>query len=428
MNYKTFTGETLSEALNKARLEFGNRVQLVDQKKKINKKGPFGIFGRTEFIEIIVNADSSVYNPGYIDNFDQDGSRRVALERLTELMKKKDILNRNSSYKTGAVEEKPAENSGSLDKEVYNEIIELKGALEKIVMASQHKTLINVKDGISQKGFEDVRNFLQKNDFEKYFIERTIEELSSTLTVKQVSDKDLLRNKLDKILANQIRVSGPIKHESNGPKMIVLVGPTGVGKTTTIAKIGAAMTYTENKRVEFLTIDNYRIGAREQIEKYSQIMGASFNIITSKEQLEEIAGNSNSDYLLLDTAGRNQKKDMDINEIKNFLSVVKIPMEVHLVVSATTKYIDLIEIMEKFEAMNYEKVIVTKVDETNTYGSVLSAISEKKKLLSYICMGQAVPDDIKIAEKQDLVTRIMIKFPTSTDFTGNKNPEEILTY
>jgi flagellar biosynthesis protein FlhF len=134
-------------------------------------------------------------------------------------------------------------------------------------------------------------------------------------------------------------------------------------------------------------------------------------VVQQRDELITALENERTEYFLLDTAGRNQKKGLDLNEIRNNLRVIGLPLDIHLVVSATTKYTDLLEIMEKFEILGYERVILTKVDETNTFGSVISALSERKKQLAYVCMGQNVPDDIKIAEPQDLVARALMRLP-----------------
>jgi flagellar biosynthesis protein FlhF len=193
--------------------------------------------------------------------------------------------------------------------------------------------------------------------------------------------------------------------------VLAFVGPTGVGKTTTIAKIGANLHLKEGRNVCFLTMDNYRIGGKEQLLQYAEIIDLPIRVVQQRDELITALENERTEYFLLDTAGRNQKKGLDLNEIRNNLRVIGLPLDIHLVVSATTKYTDLLEIMEKFEILGYERVILTKVDETNTFGSVISALSERKKQLAYVCMGQNVPDDIKIAEPQDLVARALMRLP-----------------
>lgn len=416
MVYKTFTGETLNEAINRARLEYGNWVQLVDQKRKVERKGPFGLLGKREYFEITVNVNESNRASRAVPDFELDQTRRKAFEQINSLMRTRELLSQGKAPAPAPATARPEQKeTPPVERDVLEEIKELKGALEKIVESSATRSREPREEGFSHGAFDMIRRFLERNDFEKYFIERILEGLSNSLTVKQMSDNNLVRARLEELLCQEIPLETPVLDVSNGPRIVVLVGPTGVGKTTTIAKIGANLSLKEDRRVVFMSMDNYRIAGREQIAKYAEIMDLPLRIIDQKEQLEMCLKQDKGDFYLLDTAGRNQKKELELNEIRNFLRVIKVPVDIYLVVSATTKYNDLLEIMEKFEIIGYDKVIVTKVDETNTFGSVISALAEKKKKLSYIGMGQIVPDDIKIAERQDLVTRVIMKFPAMSE-------------
>jgi flagellar biosynthesis protein FlhF len=187
--------------------------------------------------------------------------------------------------------------------------------------------------------------------------------------------------------------------KNSGPKIIVLIGPTGVGKTTTIAKLAASygLKTDDRKSIALFTLDTFRIGAADQLQQYAQIIDADMEIIYSPEDIERAIPNySDKDLIIVDTAGRCQKKTNEIGEMQDFLD--KLPYsEKFLVLSATSKYTDMVETVKKFGHLNYDHLIFTKVDETNTIGPLLGLLYNSGKSLAYITNGQNVPDDFQKA-------------------------------
>lgn len=411
MTYKTFTGESIQEAVNAAKMEFGNRFNLVSQEKKVHRTGLFGLFGKKEFFQVMVSFDDSQPAPARaagVDRERQEILERIAMIRAANRDRRPEVAPSAEPVATVApvVEE---------DRGVIREIADLKEMLGPFLRGNA-----GTGEGTNANGgFARIRKFLERNDFGPGFIESTLEHLGSTLTLKESNDAELVRQRLERWLHDSLATTLPnIGEDSAGTRLIALVGPTGVGKTTTLAKIGAELALVRKKKVAFVTMDNYRIGAQEQIEKYAEIMNLPVHMVHQKEQLETIIADKGYEYILLDTAGRNQKKELQIGEIRRILGAVKVPIDVHLVVSATTKYGDLVEIMKNFETLRYERMIVTKVDETNTFGSLISALAEKEKSLVWLCMGQDVPTDIKLAERADLVGRVMMHYRTEEALVG----------
>lgn len=187
--------------------------------------------------------------------------------------------------------------------------------------------------------------------------------------------------------------------QSTGPKVIMLFGPTGVGKTTTIAKLAAAygLSGTDRKSVTLFTLDTYRIAATDQLAQYAKIIEMKIEVIMNSEDVEDaLERHKNQDLIIVDTAGRGQSETREIEELGKFVKQFPDP-EKYLVVSATSKYADILSAANSFSELDYNRLIFTKLDETNTIGSLLALQYTTGKPLSYITDGQGVPCDIKEA-------------------------------
>ena len=188
---------------------------------------------------------------------------------------------------------------------------------------------------------------------------------------------------------------------------VVLIGPTGVGKTTTIAKLAGRLALVEKKKVGLITIDTYRIGAIEQLKTYAEIMNIPFKVvITIKEMEDAIESMSDCDVVLIDTTGRSSKNTMQISELRAFVQKAE-PDYVNMVISATTKNKDIKSILKGYSELEYGSVIITKLDETTVYGSIYNISRNANKPVSFITIGQNVPDDIKVSTKEELTRFIL---------------------
>ena len=242
---------------------------------------------------------------------------------------------------------------------------------------------------------------LRLNDFSVPYIAGILERAKKELSLDSLEQFDTVQEKMLEWIGESVGV-----YEEASPKrgrIIVLVGPTGVGKTTTIAKL-AAIFGVENSggaplSVRLITIDAFRIGARAQIEAYGKIMGFPVSYIDNRRDLKkEIAlYQEETDIILIDTFGKSPKDSVKLGEMKELLDAAGPKAEIHLVLSAGTKTGDIEEILRQFEPFNYRSVLLTKLDETRHIGNVISALSEKRKPISYITDGQTVPHDIKKA-------------------------------
>ncbi len=193
------------------------------------------------------------------------------------------------------------------------------------------------------------------------------------------------------------------------PKLVAFVGTTGVGKTTTLAKIATNLVLKAKKKAMLLTIDTYRVAATYQIATYADIIGVPYEIIYKESDfLPCIMKYQDVDVILIDTAGRSQRNNLEVLELRKFLYPGNnIDIEIFLVISSTIKYRDMQDIIKNFGKVNFNKIIFTKTDETTTWGPILSLASEADKPIIYISNGQNVPDDIMPAEANYVVKKII---------------------
>ncbi len=215
--------------------------------------------------------------------------------------------------------------------------------------------------------------------------------------------KDILADYLDKV----VNFSEGIQLNRHGVRIVSLIGATGVGKTTTLAKIAARFVLEKGVKAALITADTYRISAVEQLKTYSDIIGLPLEIVYSPDELKvAIHKHKDKDLVLIDTAGRSQHNDYQMKELQEFLAVDG-RIEKHLVMSATTKERDAEDILEKFSVCRPDRVIFTKTDETSSLGLILNLLSKKDIAVSFLTNGQSVPDDIIPATPAELARLLL---------------------
>ena len=216
------------------------------------------------------------------------------------------------------------------------------------------------------------------------------------------------RTTLTSYLEEALQYSEGIQLNRHGVRIVALIGATGVGKTTTLAKIAARFVLERGVSAALITADTYRISAVEQLKTYSDIIGLPLEIVYTPGELSKaIRKYRNKDLILIDTAGRSQHNDFQMKELQEFLGVNS-HIEKHLVMSATTKQKDAEEILEKFSVCEPSRLIFTKTDETSSIGIILNLLYEKKLALSYLTNGQSVPDDI-IPATADMLAGLLLR-------------------
>jgi len=233
-------------------------------------------------------------------------------------------------------------------------------------------------------------------------VRELIERVRTTAPAKEIDDATLLRARVLRMIEAEIPVSGPIRAGSGRRRMVALVGPTGVGKTTTIAKLAANYRLKHKLRVGLITVDTYRIAAVEQLRTYADIIELPMEVVsTPREMRQAVDRLAQMDLVLVDTAGRSPRDEVKIKELKAFLAEAAAD-EVHLVLSSMASAGSLCQTAEQFASAGTTALLFTKLDEVSTLGSLLPVVRASRLPVSYVTTGQNVPEDIEVAQAAGL--------------------------
>ena len=418
MIIKKFTAKTEDDALKAARAELGAQAVIMNV-KKVKKKGLAGIFSKPSVeVTAAIEEDRNDIPAGQPKNFSAAGripqaSGTPAAKSQTEkkISQYKDVLT-DEEYEKLHPEEKEKQETPkrrSTDKLDNLQVLieqQLKTVMDQDAEAAKNENKNTNKEVMSF--IKLIYTTLINNEVDEKYANDLVEEIEK-LSKPGVTIDYLLSNIYQKLIL-KFGVSSGINESEDGAKVVFFLGPTGVGKTTTIAKLASDLAVNQKKKVALVTSDTYRIKAAEQLRTYAEIMDAPFRVVYTaddlKNTLEEF---KEQDFIFVDTAGYSPKDKEKRDEMKQILDAAKevTEIETYLVLSVTTKYRDLLAICDIYKEMDDFKLVFTKLDETSTFGNIYNIRVYTGAEISYVTDGQDVPDDIEAFNPQSIVRSIL---------------------
>lgn len=398
MIIKKFQANSETEAIMLAKDELGKDA-IVMNIKTISPKGVYKLF-RKSVVEITAALDDTViYDKKEIgvDKKISKSNPNIIYDEQEDSKDKPEVYQgfTNYSKNSSAIEEKLNSLQDLLEKQLLEKRIE-EPIEEKTEEINQNMAFIQL-----------VYNQLLHNEVDEKYVNQIISEIEGKLK-KDATLDNILSSVYQKII---LKLGQPheIEIENNKTKFVFFIGPTGVGKTTTIAKIASSMKLGKKAKVALLTSDTYRIAAVEQLRTYANILGIPMQVIYSGDELKGIYEEYKEyDLVLVDTAGRSHKNIEQRDDIEKILKSVDASVrEVYLVLSATTKYNDLVKITENYSKITGYHLIFTKLDETISIGNIFNIRMLTNADLSYITWGQNVPDDIGRIDPQETAKQLL---------------------
>lgn len=265
----------------------------------------------------------------------------------------------------------------------------------------RERVAVSEEDELLQRLAEELRG----EDVGPAAVQRLTESVRGA--AEEGASLEELRGLMADNLAGMVKCSGSLRIKKNGPRIVAVVGPTGVGKTTTIAKIAAMYALNRRVSVAMVTMDNFRVGAVEQLKTYAKIMDLPLEVAGNSQELSKaLARHSDKDLILIDTAGRSPKDADRLDELKGYLET-QTGVDVYLCLSATTRSREIDEIIATFGTLPLTKLLFTKLDESRTFGCIVDTCLKHKIPLSYFSTGQKVPEDIEVATSRKLVAMVV---------------------
>lgn len=402
MKLKTYTAESYTQALKKVKEEVGDDAVIVSS-REIKKK----TLTSPGLYEIVVAVEENNIKP-----------RKPMSDKkhVEEVMLK---LSNAAKEISSTIETKnEVVNKNNLNPSKNDEIIELKKEIAKIsdtlkfLQASMWE-MANKNELELPPEFSEIYALSRSSGMNEKHLDEIMKLTIKYMPLKMRKNSQTIKRYFYMLLKKMIPIR--MEREITPPhkKIMMFVGPTGVGKTTTIAKLAARYAYKLSRRhkVGIITLDTYRIGAVEQLMTYAKMMRLPIETVVDPSDFS-VALNSlrHNEYILIDTVGSSQHDKEKIEKLSQFLKVDTFAeININLVLSAVTKYEDLIDIYKNFSILPIDTFVFTKLDETKNYGNIFSLLIETKKPVSYFSIGQEVPDDLIEAGADYLLKGILNK-------------------
>lgn len=411
MEYFVEQGRTHTEAMEKVRAKYGPHAKVMHH-RSVRMGGFLGLFTH-EGVEVTGYISQAAQKRA--DNSFEEQKKRflgsVAEKRggeeVTESPAPADMM-QSDNNRRDAGDSRAMQGSGGAPRATLDTLLQEVKTLRSTIETRSHDRN-EVAVGGDHPTVARIRDLLELNEFTTPYIRMIVDRLKREFALEELAETEAIERRVVDWIGESIQIDR-YRPEGNG-HVFILVGPTGVGKTTTIAKLAAMWGIEQADRpakdVRMITIDNYRIGARQQIETYGEIMGIPVHAAENYADLEkQIAVYRDVDVVFVDTIGKSPRDYVKIGEMKEQLDACGQGAVVHLAVSATTKPSDLEAIIQQYEPFGCRSVVATKLDETARIGSLVSVLHARGKALCYLTVGQRVPIDIEPARVTTLLRKL----------------------
>jgi len=378
-------GKDVQEALLKLKMDLGNDAVILNT-RKIKRKGILNFF-KKPLIEVLAAID---------EDYDKRGHEKTEQKEKTEI-------------KESTAAPKNSNNIAELEKKVEGIESILKKMMEKMQNPEQSASTLNtgsMENPEESKIFQLFLNNLVKNDVDSDIANEIIIKVKSKINANAGVNEavNMIYNEIKSILGEPEGINAD---NTGKGRVVIFVGPTGVGKTTTVAKIAAEFALNRSKNVALITADTYRIAAIEQLKTYAEILGIPLTVVYTPSDIENaINANRDKDLILIDTAGRSHRNKAQFEELKTLVNFAEAD-EVYLLLSAATNEKVCREILSNYSFLKSYKLIFTKMDESPLYGIVLNTVKRTGKKLSYFTTGQNVPDDIERVDTDKVIRSLL---------------------
>lgn len=400
MRVKRFIGESVSDTMSKIKRELGPEAVIL-QTRQVKEGGFLGFFTKTkvEITAAIEDKPSSgeigLSENNYVVKSDEI-RRAYEAYRMKETEKEKEYKEEKTDWNQGdSIKPTIAEDTSTELKEMHTILKEIKGHI------TRQEDKVSVPEPLDKW-----LKFLTQRGIGEELANGIINSIREKLAQEYWNNKELVYDRIRQHVMSSCLNIEIIRPKKNRSTVVALVGPTGVGKTTTIGKLAAGFSIIERRKVALITADTYRVAAVEQLKTFGEIIGVPVEVVMTPGSLQEaVDRHKDKELVFIDTAGRSPHHDLHMSELEAFLEKGK-PDLTMLVLSVTTNLADQILVFERFKTLS-SHLILTKLDESSRNGSLLDLISKANLPVAYLTNGQNVPDDIDAATPEKLAACIL---------------------
>jgi len=386
-------GDNVAETMGKVKRELGSEAVIL-QTREFREGGFLGLFG-TMKVEITAAIEEK---PVLAQKTPDSNYGYVVEDVKSPITAPAPILSPSPSPSPRPVPDS-IDQSGALQAEIKSMRLMLEKMNKQMEGLGEEKT---VWPPVLQRWADH----LQDRGVSENLVQRLISHVQQTLSPEEWGDNSLVYARIEASVRQICGQIGLIQPGLNKPRIVALIGPTGVGKTTTIGKLAAGFSIVDKRKVALITADTYRVAAVEQLKTFGEIIGVPVEVVSSPSQLHKaLQLHADKELIFIDTAGRSPHHALHMSELRVFLEEAQ-PDLTMLVMSATTQSSDQVKIYQRFEGLATH-LIFTKLDETGSAGAILNLLGQTTLPTAYLTNGQNVPDDIEAATAKRLARYVI---------------------